>query len=133
MQNKEEIHMTCPRCKKGKLFHNPTSLEAICDNCTGHPEKYEEAAAMEKLLEEFDRRFPAFDGVGAMFPIFVENPNREHVKEFFLSYIRSLESSNKELEEKLRVAKEALEKLQDGHGCSLHQCGLIAQEALAAL
>lgn len=47
--------------------------------------------------------------------------------------LSALQSSNNELEEKLRVAKEALKSISDGHGCPLHQCGLIAEAAFKSL
>ena len=32
--------------------------------------------------EEFDKEFPPFTGIGARFPIFDENPNRNHIIQF---------------------------------------------------
>lgn len=36
----------------------------------------------DKILEQFDKEFPEFNGSGAQFPIFKNNPNREHIKQF---------------------------------------------------
>lgn len=36
----------------------------------------------KKWEKDFDKRFPPFRGVGALWPIFKETPNREHIKNF---------------------------------------------------
>ena len=38
----------------------------------------------DKIIEEFDKKFPAFEGTGAMFPIFKDAPNREHIRNFLI-------------------------------------------------
>ena len=37
---------------------------------------------ISKKLKEFDERYPEFNGIGASHPIFQENPNPNHIKQF---------------------------------------------------
>ena len=48
--------------------------------------------------ERFDKKFPYYKGIGAPFPIFAENPNREWIKAFISSELLKQE---KELREKI--------------------------------
>lgn len=49
----------------------------------------------KKILEEFDKIFPAYKGVGAPFPIFEGNPNRNHVRQFL---IKALQQQQEEVQ-----------------------------------
>lgn len=46
------IHKTCPRCKKGKLYHHPSGTGSVCDNCTGHPDRYAKQEEPEETHQE---------------------------------------------------------------------------------
>mgnify|MGYP001569346772 CR=1 FL=1 len=41
----------------------------------------------EEILKEFNDKFPEFKGVGSQYPIFAENPNRNHIKAFLSASI----------------------------------------------
>lgn len=57
----------------------------------------------EEWEKEFDEKFPPFIGIGAQFPIFAENPNREHIKSFFQkSRIQAKKEERKEILEKIK-------------------------------
>ena len=67
--------------------------------------------------EEFDEKYPAFQGVGASFPIFSDNPNREHIKSFIKTL---LEKTREEAEAQLTNVHDAFHALGeqlpgDGH------------------
>jgi hypothetical protein len=60
----------------------------------------------KELLEAFDEQFPAFEGVGAPFPMFSNTPNRNHIRLFLQSAAEKLiaqgrEEANKDWEEKI--------------------------------
>ena len=42
----------------------------------------------QEVEKEFDKRFPPFRGVGSQFPIFRENPNRNHILLFLRSTLK---------------------------------------------
>lgn len=37
---------------------------------------------IDKIMDKFDKKFPEYTGIGALFPIFKDTPNRNHVKSF---------------------------------------------------
>ena len=47
-----------------------------------------------EVLREFDEKFPEYKGIGAQFPIFAENPNREHIKQFIRQEMEDMKDGN---------------------------------------
>jgi len=63
----------------------------------------------EELKKEFDEKFPEFSGVGAPYPTFRNQVNRNHIWQFFMSWSSTREQTLlKEvdgLKDKLSVAE----------------------------
>ena len=57
----------------------------------------------KKIVEKFDKRFPAFTGVGAPFPIFEDNQNRNHIRLFLkLSIQQAFREGRREARKEIR-------------------------------
>jgi hypothetical protein len=67
---------------------------------------------LKEIEAKFDKKFPAFEGSGAPYPMFSETPNRNHIKQFFEREIRKLveerdkERENRESHDLTIVAKD---------------------------
>jgi len=61
----------------------------------------------DKIIEEFDKKFPAFEGTGAMFPIFKDAPNREHIRNFLIKSLSIRKQEIVEEIEKMRKGEHA--------------------------
>lgn len=47
-------HDTCPRCRRGTLFYDSKTPSLICDNCTGHPERYSALQKARELMQDLE-------------------------------------------------------------------------------
>ena len=75
----------------------------------------------ENEMRMFDEKFPSFNGTGAPFPIFKENPNRNHIVQFLLLHDQRFIEYLIERIEKMKL------NFQDSvSGCGCHQCRQIS-------
>src|SRR3990167_10280939 len=79
-------------------------------DCPFHPNQ--EKDLKSEILKEFDEKYPQFEGVGASFPIFKNNPNRQHIKSFLSESMEKIQRAEHERIIKITegMKKEQLDK-----------------------
>ena len=63
----------------------------------------------QQIIQEFEERFPQFEGIGTQFPIFKNNPNYLYIESFLLF---AFEQKEKALENYKRELRGKIKKLR---------------------